>query len=252
MNLPSSKYLILIETSNRADVGKGNLLLETITSLMNSGLWESEIDFHLLIHDSGSVDRTFMNFARILPRTTIVSCKERQNRLGNAYYSFKYARDNFLFDYLIHLEDDIIFCKNWMQNVDAWIKKHVNENDLIFSFFTPYNHTKILYDLGYDIWDEYKIGDFYGLQCIGIVREEMYNIIAALKAKIERGKVSGADIAMLDWFQSIGRSKDTFIKASCPCLVQHRNLHTLMTHGNQVLSYSFLGEEVDPGIYKDE
>lgn len=241
------KYTIVMETCNREEKGRGtNLLAETIQSLVKSGLWGSTIDFHLVIHDSGSKDKSFLEPFKNLEKTTVVSCENKELNLRNVQYAFTYVLKNHPCDYVINLEDDVIFCKNWIENIDGWIKKYVNDKDIFFSFFTPYNIASYLGNKKIQIWREYKIESFYGNQCLGFPYNQLENAIEVLSNVKTVG--FNADIMFQRWLKKYG--KKPTIKSSHPCLVQHRNLNTTMSHQTTVLSYSFLGEDIDPELYK--
>ncbi len=241
-----TKYVIVMQTFNREKKFGKNLLQDTIDSLIKSGLWKSSVKFHLVIHDSTNGENPALNGLENLENTTIVRDCSIGGQLGNAYTSLKYAQENFISEYVISVEDDIIFCKNWIDNIDDWITKNIKEDDILFSFFTPYNHTKLLYDINIEVWDGYKNEDFYGNQCICFRHSQLNNICKIFKEKLDIGKIDGSDIILHEWLEKYNKKQT--IKASCPCLVQHRNLFSTVTHGSVVLSSSFLGENIDPGF----
>ena len=58
------KYLIVIPCVNREERGAINVIDETFLGFEKSGMFESNIDFKILLFESGSKDVTYLDFLK--------------------------------------------------------------------------------------------------------------------------------------------------------------------------------------------
>lgn len=240
------KYAIVMTVCNRSELGGGDTLDKTMNSLKNSGLWESGIDFTLLLHDTGSDNKTYLDKYKNLPNTIIECNKNREMMLINVINMLVYTKEHIPCDYIVYLEDDIIFCKNWIQNVDAWLNKNVDYDNWFVSFFYPYPKEDFKSQV-----IKLPSEKYYGTQCLGIMRSKLESLINHFDAKNKEGYQTGQDMFIREWLV-LGNNSE-FIKFSNPSLIQHQNLQsTLSTSVSELISDLFVGEDQDPKFYTEE
>lgn len=250
-NKDSVSYVIAMTTCNREEFSGKNLLETTINSIIKSGLFKSKIDYTLLLHDTGSEDVSYLEKFEDIPNVIVKKCKEKSHQVMNGYYMLKYIKENLPCDYVICIEDDILFCKNWLENIDGWIKKYKDDNDVFFTFYCPpYIEHEYLFKKCNEIWDKYPISAFYGAQCFSISFSEIENVTNTYK--LEYDKKSGKefiDIVLHKWL--IEKYPNKYIKSSIPSFVQHINIGSSL-HTNKHATTTFMGEDFDPKYFESD
>lgn len=254
------KYIITIPCVNRAERGASNVLHRTFESFEKSGMFESKINFKIVLLESGSKDTSYLDFLQIYKEkynTDIeVHYSDRVlNGTTNTFRMFVYIKkimNNV--DYVLWMDDDVFACKNFIENADLWIRKYA-KNLPFTSLYAPYR-TNVDYNIRFRHYA--PIGGFFGT-CCTVLRPYV------------------ADAILKHWFMPYfdqynynpdRRFRDCIMKEypwykifflSFPSLVQHMNIGSTIrknpnSRGHEALY--FYGEHVDPNykelIYKNK
>jgi len=226
---------------NRTETGNKNLIHNTILSLEKSGLWNSKIHFKIVLSDSNSKRISYLLPFAKNKDIAITKMKHKTNKKGakanhNMMHLFDYVLKKYEFDYFLYLEDDIIFCKNFIENVKKWLD--IYNNKLIASFYTPFKIIEELYNKGIYAWEEYPREKFYGTQCNCFTKTSLHSLYYFLKGNLKGGL---QDFHLRKWMEHLGIEN---MSASCPSLVQHITDNSVL----QTPSHTsfFLGEDTDP------
>ena len=223
-------YIFAMTVCNRIESGGINHLDTTIASLRASGLWDSGIDFVLLLHDTGSKDQSYLDKYVGQENCIVVKPKEKLGQQDNMVAMLQYANDNLggsKDDYVLFLEDDILFCDNFISNLDVWVKKHVVDEDIFQSFYVPYTQSQENIAKGID--EQFLLRHFYGAQALGFKYHRLSSLLAWLKmSRSSNGKWTALnDLLIRAWVETFGKPT---MKVSAPPLTQHLNtgssLHT--------------------------
>ena len=254
------KYLITIPCVNRAERGASNVLERTFESFEKSGMFESKINFKIVLLESGSKDTSYLDFIQKYKEkynTDIEIHYSTQvlNGTTNTFRMFVYIKKVIDYiDYVLWMDDDVFVCKNFIENADLWIKKYA-KNLPFTSLYAPYR-TNL--DNKHRFRHNALIGSFFGT-CCTVLRP--YVADAVLK------------YWFLPYFDQYNynpdrRFRDCIMKEypwykifflSFPSLVQHMNIGSTIrknpnSRGHEALY--FYGEHVDPNyielIYKNK
>jgi len=254
------KYLITIPCVNRAERGASNVLERTFESFEKSGMFDSKINFKIVLLESGSKDTIYLDFLQKYKEkynTDIEIHYSTQvlNGTTNTFRMFVYIKKVIDYiDYVLWMDDDVFVCKNFIENADLWIKKYA-KNLPFTSLYAPYR-TNL--DNKHRFRHNAPIGSFFGT-CCTVLRP--YVADAVLK------------YWFLPYFDEYNynpdrRFRDCIMKEypwyktfflSFPSLVQHMNIGSTIrkntnSRGHEALY--FYGEHVDPNyiqlIYKNK
>ena len=254
------KYLITIPCVNRAERGATNVLERTFESFKKSGMFESKINFKIVLLESGSKDTSYLDFLqkyRDTYNTDIEIHYSNQVLDGttNTFRMFVYIKKVIDYvNYVLWMDDDVFVCKNFIENAHLWIKKYA-KNLPFTSLYAPYR-TNL--DNKHRFRHNALIGSFFGT-CCTVLRP--YVADAILK------------YWFLPYFDEYNynpdrRFRDCIMKEypwyktfflSFPSLVQHMNIGSTIrknknSRGHEALY--FYGEHVDPNyielIYKNK
>ncbi len=228
---------------NREEKGASNTLDDAINSLIKSGIQNSKIEYKIILHDSGSLDTSYLDKYSNLPNFIVVKNPNKAGILKNSVYMMDYICNNISADYFLYIEDDITFCKNWLENVDAWISKNIKADDTYFSFYCPIEHKK-LPNTNVFLWDVTK---YYGTQCFGVPFKKLNSLLEFFSARSKEGYGRGNDIFLAKWSLEIHNKQ--FIKTSHPSLVQHMATGSTLDSFLHQSPY-FPGEDKDPEFTK--
>jgi hypothetical protein len=222
-------------------------------SLISSGLFKSEIPFEIHLFDGGSASIDYLDEYYPIRNLFIHKTKEKITRNENWLRSIEYCKDIDC-EYVIQIEDDILFCNKWLESIDAYIKKHqslIDDNPMI-SFYAAYPEIEKRTKNKIEYWPG-TFQQFYGTQCIvfkkDIALKAVDHIIKGInnfntypfhfrKAQHAGGMI-GACIDL--WLQEWGiheYPKKSFI-LSCPAFVQHIG----ETEGKHLHQSYFLGQK---------
>jgi hypothetical protein len=178
-------YLIAIPCVNREERNAINVIDKTFEGFEKSGLFSSNIKLTILLFESGSKDKSYLDFIEkyiekycfikddsdinnIKYSKTNIDIKIIHSHLSlngnsNTYRMFLYISkmQYNLFDFVIWMDDDIFVSKNFIKNADAWIKNYANFS-LFSSLYVPYNTFPIK---NYNHVEHANLPGFYGTCC---------------------------------------------------------------------------------------
>jgi hypothetical protein len=136
------RYLITIPCVNREERNAINIIDQTFENFEKSGLFSSDIDVSILLFESGSNDKSYLNFLEKYNNEKIKVINSNIKLDGNSntlrmFYSISRIPPN-TYDFIIWMDDDIFVCNNFIKNADIWIKKYANYS-LFSSLYVPYD-----------------------------------------------------------------------------------------------------------------
>ena len=248
------KYLITIPCVNREERDAINIIDKTFESFEKSGLFISNIDFSIILFESGSNNLGYLSFideykekynVKIEIINSSVSLDGNSNTLKMFYYLSKLSEIQF--DFIIWMDDDVFVCKNFIENADIWIKKYANFS-IFSSLYVPYNSFSIINKTDVKISN---LPGFYGT-CCTIFKPNLskYVIPNWYNPHFERFK-----------YNPDTRFRDSVLKnfpncrkmlVSYPSLVQHMNIGSAIKMKKKVYkghkTLNFIGEENNPNF----
>jgi hypothetical protein len=240
-----TRYLLGMTTCDRVQRGGVDLLPSTLASLEKSGLWNSGIDFHLLLHDTGSTHLDYLNRYRSLAKASIACCEKESHQCENVIRLLEHALDRYDAEYLVFLEDDILFCRKWIENLDAWLGRYATEEDYMISLYACYAHVLAAFFRGRMI-SHIELHGFYGAQALVFPFAKVPDLLAKLTVLQEEKFPGYID---MQFKEALMRSGMTDIPTCVPSIVQHINRGSTLstpTHRSPV----FFGEDQDPSFYR--
>jgi hypothetical protein len=159
------KYLITIPCVNREERNAVNIIDKTFEIFEQSGLFSSDIDISIMLFESGSNDKSYLNFLEKYNNEKIkiiystVKLDGNSNTLKMFYTISKLPPSSY--DFIIWMDDDIFVCNNFIKNADAWIKEYANYS-LFSSLYVPYESVPVLNRKFLHLSD---LPGFYGTCC---------------------------------------------------------------------------------------
>ena len=245
------KYFITMRCIDRSP--KENYIHTTMKSLIKSGLFESDIPFEFHLFDGKANSSTeYLDQYKSLKNLYVHKTENEITKNENWLRSVKFV-DSIDCDYVIQLEDDLLFCKNWLESINEYIEKHkyLIRNNPMVSFYSAYKEIERRTIKKKDSWRQ-EYWKFYGTQCVLFKKDTALEVVNHIENGIKnfdtypfkirkRENAGGMKAACIDlWLQEWGTntySKKHFI-ISCPSFVQHigiaENKHLHQSH--------FLGE----------
>lgn len=246
------KYFITMRCIDRSP--NENYIHTTMKSLIKSGLFESDIpfEFHLF---NGKVNSSieYLDQYKLLKNLYIHKTENEITKNENWLRSIKFVNSTDC-DYVIQLEDDLLFCKDWLESIDVFIRKHkyLVRNNPMVSFYAAYREIERRTNKKQEFWkQEYK--KFYGTQCVLFSKDIALKVVEHIENGIKnfdtypfkirsRKNAYGMKSACIDlWLQEWGMNiyPSNHFVVSCPAFVQHigevENKHLHQSY--------FLGEE---------
>ena len=255
------KYLITIPCVNREERNAINVIERTFESFEKSQMFQSDIDFTIILFESGSKDTSYLNFINNYKekycnknnsnkKIEIIYSSVPLNGITNTLKMFFYINklpDN-LFDFVIWMDDDVFVCSNFIKNADIWIKNYANFS-IFSSLYVPYNSYTIQNRKYVQLAN---LPGFYGTCC------------TIFKPKLSRFVIpTWFHSHFQKWeynpdtrFRDSIRMKFPYAKKICvsyPSLVQHMNIGSAIKMKKQVnkghKTKTFIGEDNDPQLY---
>ena len=255
------KYLITIPCVNREERNAINVIERTFESFEKSQMFQSDIDFTIILFESGSKDTSYLNFINNYKekycnknnsnkKIEIIYSSVPLNGVTNTLKMFFYLNklpDN-LFDFVIWMDDDVFVCSNFIKNADIWIKNYANFS-IFSSLYVPYNSYTIQNRKYVQLAN---LPGFYGTCC------------TIFKPKLSRFVIpTWFHSHFQKWeynpdtrFRDSIRMKFPYAKKICvsyPSLVQHMNIGSAIKMKKQVnkghKTKTFIGEDNDPQLY---
>lgn len=230
---PKPNYIVVCPTVDRFP--KPNYIDRTLESLEKSGFFDSELCPALVLTNSNPARGEYLEKFRRLPRTTVTDPGTAAGLSVNAGTAIVAAARTGA-DYIIVIEDDIIFCNRWIESIDAWLRSHASAEHRLFSFFTPYREVTNAVNAGRDSW-EYPLQAFYGAQCWAVRGGDGRSVGEFIRTS--RGNY---DVELKQWVERTYPQVSHHL-ASCPSFVQHIGLISALGSLNPPVLDDFPGEE---------
>lgn len=250
------KYLIVIPCVNRQERKAINVIDETFIGFEKSGMFESNIDFKIILFESGSYDKSYLDFIKDYQekypnKIVIIYSDLRLDGNGNTYKMFMYLNKipkNDL-DFIIWMDDDVFVCKKFIENADAWIKKYANFS-MFSSLYVPYESRPIK---NFNNIRHARVQDFIGTCCTIFKPEVIQYPLAQWFHKHHQLFDFNPDVR----FRESIRKYFFHINKMCvsyPSLVQHMNIGSSIYKNKQKnkghMCKNFIGEDIDPKFYE--
>jgi hypothetical protein len=244
-------YLIVMRVIDRSP--KVNYIHMTMRSLISSGLFRSEIPFELHLFDGGSPSIDYLNQYKELKNLFVHKIEHKITRNENWLRSVDYIKHT-NHQYVIQLEDDLLFCDKWLESIDAYITKHQDliDNNPMTSFYAAYKEIERRTKRKIEHWPG-TYQQFYGTQCVLFKRDIALKVVKYIRDSLvnfdnydfkfrKKGHIPhGMKGACIDlWLQEWGEHEylhKSFI-LSCPSFVQHIGA----AEGKHLHQSHFLGE----------
>lgn len=269
------KYLIVMRTINRdysINDYTDNFIHTTINSLIKSDLFKSKCDFEFHLFDGGvplndkllpiSIEKPsieYLNKYKYL-KNTFIHCADKYLTKNENWLRMISETKYIVYDYLIMLEDDLVFCNKWIESINLFCNKYENllNNHPFISFYASYKEIEKEYKKGKEYWDQYTAEQFYGTQCILFKKkkalecfdyisngiENINDIVFKKPRNTELLKIRCIDLWIQEWLMN--KYPDSNVVASCPSFVQHIGEKTA-SHLNLHQSFKF---DDDSNFYK--
>ena len=246
------KYLIVMRVFDNNPPNSN--IHDTMRSLIKSKLFESQIDFEFHLFDGGSSSINYLDKYKELNKLFIHETDKKITKNENWLRSIEYAKEVNC-EYIISLEDDLLFCKKWIESVDKFLEKYrhlLNNRSKMFTFYSSYKEVENKTNEKAEYWKE-PYSKFYGTQCILFTKENALKCADHIKKGINDIKnypfkfrkaenAFGLIEQCIDlWMQEWGQNTypDHHFIASCPAFVQHMG----RKEGRRLHQSHFLGEE---------
>ena len=231
------KFSFLLLAIDRMELTGVQQIGETLGSLAASGFWEQVDNPAFVLFDGGSRSLDYLAPFRSRFDIAGVAMTRRPRQAEACWRAIDYVLRGQPADYLIWLEDDIQFCKNWYLNVRGWLRRYARPEVWCYSFYDP---RPVLSDGRCRV---YPTQEYYGAQCLAIRYDKLASLEYNVRVIPKRGLF---DVKIRSWLQDHDQS---CLLASNPSLVQHREgPSTFKTPRHK--SQSFPGEGVDPKLYE--
>lgn len=249
------KYLIVIPCVNREERNAVNIINETFNGLTKSGIFETDINFKIILFESGSNDIRYLDFIKDYQekypdKIEVVTSNLELNGNTNTFRMFIHLhRISKNIDFIIWMDDDIFVCKNFIKNADAWIKKCANFS-LFSSLYVPYNSYQIEKFINVR---HSKLSEFYGTCCTIFKPIVLQYPLKEWFHKHHEVAEFNPDVRFREsvrkYFFRVNK-----ICVSYPSLVQHMNIGSSIYQNKQRnkghKTTNFIGEDIDPKFYE--
>jgi len=244
-----SKYLICITCVNRAEKGIKNVIQYTFQSLKDGGVFQSKIPFDIILFESGSKDLSYLDFIEEYKTNyphiqfTILENSFPLDGFTNTHRMFlhltKLESD---YKYVIWMDDDILVCKKFMENLHGWMRKFGHKS-IFTSLYVCYPSfsTKIHPSVHYSY-----IYNYYG-SCCTIFQPQLAKFVTPLFFQ----KVGKPDSKFRRSIEHFFPKQNTILVPKYS-MVQHLNAGSVNHAGTQYKghrSHNFVGIKNDPKYY---
>ena len=235
------KYALVMRTLDRSP--RQNYVGHTLRALARSGLWASDVPFTLTLVDSGSPDVESFLESDVFPavpggleRFEVAFAPRRLTNNENAARALRLGIATGA-DWIVHLEDDIDVCADFLGSVDRWLAKNARKDRHLYTFHTPYSEVEKLAKGGRATSWDYPVNAFYGNQAWAMRRADAESALAFAEKRIPTLKSSKAfDLMLKEWARETWPAVGYFL-ASVPSFAQHvgreSSLHFGRFHTNQ-------------------
>jgi hypothetical protein len=206
------EYGVMVRTFDR---GRVNYLEQTLESFQRSIAPHALVSGSLHLFDSGSPDPAWLD-----GYPGVHHFPERKLTPNENAVALMRGVAEVDCDWALFLEDDIIFCDDFLGSVDRWLTEHASPDRHLYSFYTPYKEVQNAAERGDTYW-QYPIKNFYGTQCLAMRREDMLSAADGLELIMATWhSTKGYDLLLKAWAKETWPKIDYFL-ASAPSFVQH-------------------------------
>jgi len=251
------KYLIVIPCVNREERNAINVIQQTFEGFDKSGLFQSNIDFKILLFESGSNDKSYLNFLityqeKYPNKIFVIHSNLKHNGNSNTYRMFMYLHKipKSQVDFIIWMDDDVFVCNKFIENADAWIKKYANFS-MFSSLYVPYKSYPIN---KFTNIHHARTQDFYGTCCTVFKPEIIKYPLVQWHHKHHEMFQFNPDVR----FRESIRKYFFHVQKICVCypsLVQHMNIGSSIYKNKQQNKghkcTNFIGTTIDPKFYEN-
>jgi hypothetical protein len=243
------KYLIAIPCVNRAEKGSTNVIERTFESFEKSGMFNSNIQFTIILFESGSNDVSYLDVLKKYNIQIIYSnvpLNGNSNTLRMFFHLSKLPKNTY--DFVIWMDDDVYVCKKFIENADIWIKNYANFS-LFSSLYVPYNSFPIKNRKYIQLAN---LPGFYGTCCTIFKQKLAKYVIPYWYDKHFNMFNYNPDTRFRDGLKKQFPMAHK-ICVSYPSLVQHMNIASVIRRRSDDnkghSTTTFIGEDNDPEFY---
>jgi len=255
------KYLITIPCVNREERNAINVIEKTFEGFEKSGLFSSNINIDIILFESGSKNKEYLNFIDTYKKKYSINSKNNihiihsnipLNGVTNTFKMFVYLSRLPIksYDFIIWMDDDIYVCKNFIKNADIWIKNYANFS-IFSSLYVPYNSLLVQNKKYLQLSN---LSEFYGTCCTIFKPSLSKNVIPNWYnphfEKFEYNPDTRFRDSVKHRFPLAQK-----ICVSFPSFVEHMNIGSAIRYKKEVKighkAKFFIGEDKDPELYKD-
>jgi len=245
------KYLITIPCVNREERNAINVIDKTFDSFEKSGMFNSDISFTILLFESGSVNKDYLNcLEKYKEHVQIIYSNIPLNGNSNTLRMFVYLSKlpKKSYDFVLWMDDDVFVCNNFIKNADIWIKNYANLS-IFSSLYVPYESFFIQNRKYVQLAN---LPGFYGT-CCTIFKPSLSQYIVPnwYDAHFEQFAYN-PDTRFRDSVRKYFPNANK-ICVSFPSLVEHMNIGSAIKQKKEVKtghkSKYFIGEDKDPELY---
>lgn len=257
------KYLITIPCVNREERNAIQIIDKTFENLENQGIFENHPHFSvdIILFESGSTSLSYLQFLKTFHgkypnRIKIMLSSKNLDGPQNIYRMFLYIQKQAIhhYDFCIWMDDDIIVCKQFLQNADTWIRNYMNFT-IFGSLYSPYQSYPIQHPSFQSFCQESFVRSYHG-SCCTIFKPLLAKYITPLWFQTHKLRfVKEPDLrfreSILVFFPNIKK-----FLVSSPSIVQHLNIGSAIYQHKQIrkghTARHFIGVEDDPLWYSSE
>jgi len=177
------KYLLCFTCVNRSEKNPNiqNCIHYTFQSLENGGCFQSNISFDIRLFESGSNDLHYLDF--------IDEYREKYPQHNIQIVTNSFPLDGFTnthkmfvelsklekheYDYIVWMDDDVVVCKKFMENLNAWVKRYGHLSIFTslyvcyysFPFQTQHKNQMVNRNIQYPLCEWAYIHNYFGSCC---------------------------------------------------------------------------------------
>jgi len=256
----SLKYLITIPCVNREERNAIQIIDKTFENFEKQGIFQHYPHFtvDILLFESGSKSLSYLQFIKSFHekypgRIKIMLSKRNLDGPQNIYRMFSYIQQQAIhhYDFCIWMDDDILVCKNFLQNMDSWVRQHINFT-IFGSLYSPYQSYPIQNPNMSSYCQESFVRSYHG-SCCTIFKPLLAKYITPLWFKTEKLRfVKEPDLRFRESIMKFFPNIKKFLVCS-PSIVQHLNIGSAIYQHKQIrkghTARHFIGIEEDPLWY---
>lgn len=210
---------------------KRNYLADTLQNLQRAGVFSSHLLERFAIIDGGSPSLDFLwDAVKLIPNRRMAFYSSKTTATKNAARAFGMAGYHGS-DWTLFLEDDIDVCANFLESVDAWLKKHADKGHVVYPMGANYSAIDEMAARGRDYWS-YGVQSFYGTLAVAMRPTDAMLVGAHLLASATADEY---DLRIAEWAK--GRGITHFLTPA-PSFVQHIGAESTIRPGGDFHQYS--------------